>query len=146
MVTFVGFAVWFWGLRALPAARAGALIFLQPLSGLVLALSCSATRSRPTFVVGCGLVLVGVYLGGWSSMIVRSEVDGRPAWVLETCSASMVLCLGDDGTPYIAHWGAPGGMAGAPRTTCPDPGQPPLRSHIPRWPAARLSELRHAYL
>ena len=27
-----GFVVWFWGLRALPTAQAGALVFLQPLS------------------------------------------------------------------------------------------------------------------
>ena len=62
MVTFVGFAVWFWGLRALPAARAGALIFLQPLSGLALAIVLLGDQVTPTFALGCGLVLVGVYL------------------------------------------------------------------------------------
>ena len=62
MVTFVGFAVWFWGLRALPAARAGALMFLQPLSGLVLASVVLGEQLTPTFLLGCALVLAGVYL------------------------------------------------------------------------------------
>ena len=61
-VTFVGFAVWFWGLRALPAAQAGALMFLQPVSGLLLAALILGDRQTPAFLVGCGLVLVGVYL------------------------------------------------------------------------------------
>jgi len=67
MVTFVGFAVWFWGLRALPAARAGALIFLQPLSGLVLAVLLLGDRPTPTFAIGCALVLVGVFLAAGRS-------------------------------------------------------------------------------
>jgi DME family drug/metabolite transporter len=62
LVTFVGFAIFFWGLRALPATRAGALMFLQPLSGLVLAVLFLGDRPTPTFLVGCGLVLIGVYL------------------------------------------------------------------------------------
>jgi drug/metabolite transporter (DMT)-like permease len=62
LVTFVGFAVWFWGLRALPAAQAGALMFLQPLSGLILAVLILGDRPTPLFLVGCGLVLAGVYL------------------------------------------------------------------------------------
>ena len=62
LVTFVGFAVWFWGLRALPAARAGALMFLQPVSGLALASLVPGERLSPTFLLGCALVLAGVYL------------------------------------------------------------------------------------
>ena len=62
LVTFVGFAVWFWGLRALPAAQAGALMFLQPVSGLLLAALILGDRPTPAFLVGCGLVLAGVYL------------------------------------------------------------------------------------
>lgn len=62
LVTFVGFIVWFWGLRALPAAQAGALMFLQPLSGLTLAVLLIADRPTALFLVGCGLVLGGVYL------------------------------------------------------------------------------------
>jgi drug/metabolite transporter (DMT)-like permease len=62
VVTFVGFAVWFWGLRALPAAQAGGLMFLQPLSGLCLAIVVLGERPTPTFLVGCVLVLAGVYL------------------------------------------------------------------------------------
>ena len=62
LVTFVGFGVWFWGLRALPAARAGALMFLQPLSGLALASLVLGERLTPTFLLGCALVLAGVYL------------------------------------------------------------------------------------
>jgi drug/metabolite transporter (DMT)-like permease len=61
-VTFVGFAVWFWGLRALPAAQAGALIFLQPVSGLLLATLILGDRPTPAFAIGCALVLAGVYL------------------------------------------------------------------------------------
>jgi drug/metabolite transporter (DMT)-like permease len=62
VVTFVGFGVWFWGLRALPAARAGSLMFLQPLSGLVLASLVLDDRPTPAFLLGCALVLGGVYL------------------------------------------------------------------------------------
>jgi drug/metabolite transporter (DMT)-like permease len=67
-VTFVGFAVLFWGIRALPAAQAGALVFLQPLSGLVLAILILGDRPTSTFLAGCALVLGGVYLaaGGFS--------------------------------------------------------------------------------
>jgi drug/metabolite transporter (DMT)-like permease len=43
LVTCFGFGVWFWGLRALPAARAGALMFLQPLSGCSWPACSSAT-------------------------------------------------------------------------------------------------------
>jgi drug/metabolite transporter (DMT)-like permease len=60
LVTFVGFAVWFWGLRALPAAQAGALMFLQPVSGLLLSALILGDRPTPAFLVGCGLVLAGV--------------------------------------------------------------------------------------
>ena len=62
LVTFVGFVIWFWGLRALPAAQAGALMFLQPLSGLILAVLILGDRPTPGFLLGCGLVLAGVYL------------------------------------------------------------------------------------
>jgi drug/metabolite transporter (DMT)-like permease len=62
LVTFVGFIVWFWGLRALPAAQAGALMFLQPLSGLILAVLILGDRPTPGFAIGCALVLAGVYL------------------------------------------------------------------------------------
>jgi drug/metabolite transporter (DMT)-like permease len=62
LVTFVGFVIWFWGLRALPAAQAGALMFLQPLSGLILAVLILGDRPTPGFLVGCALVLAGVYL------------------------------------------------------------------------------------
>jgi O-acetylserine/cysteine efflux transporter len=62
LVTFVGFAVWFWGLRALRADRAGALMFLQPVSGLVLASLVLGDHLTPSFLVGCALVVAGVYL------------------------------------------------------------------------------------
>src|SRR6266851_1752532 len=69
LVTFVGFIIWFWGLRALPAAQAGALMFLQPLSGLILAVLILVDQPTPAFLVCCGLVLAGVYLaaggGSW---------------------------------------------------------------------------------
>lgn len=62
LVTFVGFGIWFWALRSLPASRAGALMFLQPVSGLVLAWVVLGDPLTPTFLVGCALVLLGVYL------------------------------------------------------------------------------------
>jgi drug/metabolite transporter (DMT)-like permease len=62
LVTFFGFSVWFWGLRALPASRAGALMFLQPVSGLALAAIVLGDQLTPTFMVGCVLVLAGVYV------------------------------------------------------------------------------------
>jgi alpha-galactosidase len=39
-------------------------------------------------------------------VICRSEIDGRAAWVLETNSASMLLCLGADDSLYVPHWGS----------------------------------------
>jgi drug/metabolite transporter (DMT)-like permease len=73
LVTFVGFVIWFWGLRALPAAQAGSLMFLQPLSGLILAVLILGDQPTPGFVVGCGFVLAGVYLaaGGPQARRVR---------------------------------------------------------------------------
>ena len=65
LVTFVGFALWFWGLRALPAGQAGALMFLQPVSGLVLASVVLGDQLTPTFLVGCALVLTGVYVAAF---------------------------------------------------------------------------------
>ncbi|MDQ3809077.1 MAG: DMT family transporter [Chloroflexota bacterium] len=62
LVTFIGFLVWFWGLRALPAARAGALMFLQPLSGLALAVLVLGDRPTAGFLLGGALVLAGVYV------------------------------------------------------------------------------------
>jgi O-acetylserine/cysteine efflux transporter len=62
LVTFVGFLVWFWGLQAVSAARAGALMFLQPLSGLALSVLALGDRLTPTFLLGAALVLVGVYV------------------------------------------------------------------------------------
>jgi drug/metabolite transporter (DMT)-like permease len=71
LVTFVGFVVWFWGLRALSAGRAGALIFLQPISGLVLASVVLGDHLTPTFLLGCGLVVAGVY-------VAVARVPGSP--------------------------------------------------------------------
>jgi drug/metabolite transporter (DMT)-like permease len=63
--------VWFWGLRALSAGRAGALIFLQPISGLVLASVVLGDHLTPTFLLGCGLVVAGVY-------VAVARVPGSP--------------------------------------------------------------------
>ncbi|HEY0581893.1 MAG TPA: glycoside hydrolase family 36 N-terminal domain-containing protein, partial [Chloroflexota bacterium] len=41
--------------------------------------------------------------------VSRSQLDGRRAWILATAHTSMVLCLGDDDTLYLPHWGAAGG-------------------------------------
>jgi drug/metabolite transporter (DMT)-like permease len=37
-------------------------MFLQPLSGLMLAMLVLGERPTPVFLVGCGLVIAGVYL------------------------------------------------------------------------------------
>jgi drug/metabolite transporter (DMT)-like permease len=62
VVTFAGFVVWFWGLRRVPATRAAPMLFLQPLSGLVLAALVLRDALPALFLGGTGLVLVGVYL------------------------------------------------------------------------------------
>ena len=74
-VTFVGFVVWFWGLRALNTAQAGALVFLQPLSGVVLAVLVLADRPTVAFVLGCGLILVGVYVAAGFSRPASSDAQ-----------------------------------------------------------------------
>jgi drug/metabolite transporter (DMT)-like permease len=88
LVTFVGFAVWFWGLRALPAAQAGALIFLQPLSGLVLAILVLGDRPTPSFLVGCVLVLAGVYLAVGARPSIRVVVAASVKWVTRSSKRS----------------------------------------------------------
>lgn len=62
VVTFAGFIVWFWGVRAVPAGQAGALMFLQPVSGLALSAAILGDRLSPTFLIGAVLVLAGTYL------------------------------------------------------------------------------------
>lgn len=62
VVTFAGFIVWFWGVRAVPAGQAGALMFLQPVSGLALSAAILGDRLSPTFLIGAALVLAGTYL------------------------------------------------------------------------------------
>jgi len=53
--------------------RAGALLFLQPVSGLVLASLLLGDRPTPSFLLGCALVLAGVYLA--VMMIINSVVS-----------------------------------------------------------------------
>ncbi|MEO6944561.1 MAG: DMT family transporter [Lacisediminihabitans sp.] len=62
IVTFAGFIVWFWGLRTVPAAQAGALMFLQPVSGLALSALLLGNALPPVFLIGVVLVLGGTYL------------------------------------------------------------------------------------
>jgi drug/metabolite transporter (DMT)-like permease len=45
-----------------PAARAAPLLFLQPLSGLVLSALILGERLPSIFLLGTALVLAGVYL------------------------------------------------------------------------------------
>ncbi len=45
--------------------------------------------------------------------VTRSDLSGRPAWVLQTQASSMVLCLGPQDTLYLPHWGAGGGASAA---------------------------------
>jgi drug/metabolite transporter (DMT)-like permease len=79
LVTFFGFALWFWGLRALPVSRAGSLVFLQPVSGLVLASVLLGDRLTTSFLIGCVLVLAGIYLavGRLSSRQVVTALTAR---------------------------------------------------------------------
>jgi drug/metabolite transporter (DMT)-like permease len=62
VVTFAGFIVWFWGVRAVPAGQAGALMFLQPVSGLTLSAAILGDHLSSTFLTGAALVLIGTYL------------------------------------------------------------------------------------
>jgi drug/metabolite transporter (DMT)-like permease len=62
VVTFAGFIVWFWGVRAVPAGQAGALMFLQPVSGLALSAAILSDQLSSTFLIGAVLVLAGTYL------------------------------------------------------------------------------------
>src|SRR5438045_1354388 len=45
--------------------------------------------------------------------VVRSELDGRPAWVVQTRTTAIVLGLGPDDTLLLPHWGARGESASA---------------------------------
>jgi drug/metabolite transporter (DMT)-like permease len=60
VVTFAGFAVWLWGVRRVPVAQAGALLFLQPVSGLVLSALVLGESLPGSFLLGAGLVIAGV--------------------------------------------------------------------------------------
>jgi drug/metabolite transporter (DMT)-like permease len=62
VVTFAGFVVWLWGVRRVPAAQAGALLFLQPVSGLALSALVLGESLPGSFLVGAGLVIAGVCL------------------------------------------------------------------------------------
>ena len=62
VVTFAGMLAYFWALRAVPASRGGVFLFLQPVSGLVLASLLLGDVLSPSFLLGTALVLAGVYL------------------------------------------------------------------------------------
>ncbi len=62
IVTFVGMLAWFWALRSVPAARGGAFLFLQPVSGVAIAAVLLGDSLTPPFLAGTGLVLGGLYL------------------------------------------------------------------------------------
>jgi len=120
LVTFVGFIIWFWGLRALPAAQAGALMFLQPLSGLILAVLILGDRPTPSFLVGCGLVLAGVYLAAGGRRWRRA-----PHVVLVT-----LLLMGCTGGPPPAEPPLASGVS-RPTPSGPTPSLPVARPAAP---------------
>jgi drug/metabolite transporter (DMT)-like permease len=62
MVTFVGMLAWFWALRVVPASRGGAFLFLQPVSGVLLAALGLGDLLSPSFLLGTALVLAGLYV------------------------------------------------------------------------------------
>ncbi len=64
IVTGVGMLGWFWALRLVPASRAAAFLFVQPLSGIALAAVLLGDRLSPTFLLGTALVLGALYLIG----------------------------------------------------------------------------------
>ncbi len=62
LVTVLGFATLFWAYRRAGAAQLGALMYLQPVAGVVLAWYLLGETLNSWFLVGAALVLVGVGL------------------------------------------------------------------------------------
>jgi drug/metabolite transporter (DMT)-like permease len=57
VVTCVGMLGWFWALRIIPASRAAAFLFVQPLSGVALSAALLREQLSPSFLLGTALVL-----------------------------------------------------------------------------------------
>jgi len=60
MVSIVGYVGWYWALASGGIARMAPLMFLQPISGLVLAALLLDERLTPAFGVGAAAILAGV--------------------------------------------------------------------------------------
>lgn len=61
-VTIVGYVMWYWALGKGGIARIGLIQFLQPVSGVVLALLLLGERFTPVFLIASLLILLGVWL------------------------------------------------------------------------------------
>jgi drug/metabolite transporter (DMT)-like permease len=62
LVTALGFLVLFWALARVSAARVAALMYLQPLAGVLLSWLWLGERLSGAFLAGATLVLVGLWL------------------------------------------------------------------------------------
>ena len=61
-VTIVGYIMWYWALGKGGIERIGLIQFLQPVSGVILALLLLGERFTVLFVVASVLILIGVWL------------------------------------------------------------------------------------
>lgn len=61
-VTIVGYIMWYWALGKGGIERIGLIQFLQPVSGVVLALLLLGERFTPVFLIASLLILLGVWM------------------------------------------------------------------------------------
>ncbi len=79
IVSFASFLVWCWLLRRYLASRLGVLSFMTPVFGIVLGIWLLDEPLEPGFVVGSGLVLVGILLvsgAGWLRQMMNQNHPG----------------------------------------------------------------------
>jgi drug/metabolite transporter (DMT)-like permease len=62
MSSIVGYVIFYWALRHMPASRLAAFSYLQPVMAIALAALLVGERITPHVVAGGALVLLGVYL------------------------------------------------------------------------------------
>jgi drug/metabolite transporter (DMT)-like permease len=69
LVTALGFLVLFWALKRVSATKGAALMYLQPLAGVLIAWALLGERLTPTFIAGSALVSLGV------GLVMRSSAE-----------------------------------------------------------------------
>ena len=62
MITIVGYVMWYWALGKGGIERIGLIQFLQPVSGVILALILLGERFTAVFLLASALILFGVWL------------------------------------------------------------------------------------